>query len=474
MTQTTLRTNSIEWNTNISFPIGTALAVKKYSEKLDFVHILGKHKKRGIPLANLLNALLTYRLTENQSMVRGFEWISRPDVLHEFSLERFEQRTLFRVLETLGENHEEILFDLQDTLFSMYDFPHTNAVFDWTSLVLWGNQAELGEYGYSRDHRPDKKQVTLGLAGLAPPINVPFGLTIQAGNVPDQSHFPITFNLAKRKLKSGSWVVFDRGANSKDNLDLVLARKLKYLTAKTLNTSDDRLIRTFWQHDPEQVKEGVWGFIQEFPSRYNYFMFSQELKEQSIEAKYRTAARLLAEAKAIQRSIDLRRELPKRFRIHNPLVDVKYSFQTKLNELSEAEAQALVEKAALNGREGFFCLTSSEKLTLQEALRIYREKDVIEKMFQSLKNDINIKPLRVWTEKSMRGAILVGFLAQLIISLMRYDHRSLAQVAPKFIKISLSNLTVTVEKLAQRKKRRIFSNFDATNWLIVGQNEALT
>ena len=34
MKQTTLKTNKVKHNENISFPVGTALAVKKYSEKL--------------------------------------------------------------------------------------------------------------------------------------------------------------------------------------------------------------------------------------------------------------------------------------------------------------------------------------------------------------------------------------------------------------------------------------------------------
>jgi transposase len=48
-------------------------------------------------------------------------------------------------------------------------------------------------------------------------------------------------------------------------------------------------------------------------------------------------------------------------------------------------------------------------------LEIYREKYSIEKIFDSLKNEIQIKPLRVWSEYSIHGAILLGFIAQLFI-----------------------------------------------------------
>jgi len=342
--------------------------------------------------------------------------------------------------------------------------------------VLWGKKADLGKHGYSRDHRPDKKQITIGLAELASPINIPIGLTIQAGNENDQTHFKKTFNQVKKRLREDSRIVFDKGAQSKDNIDLVLASKMKYLSAKKLNTSDDKRIKEFdkqkWQCLDSDVD--IYGLKVDYPSRIDYFYFSQKLQLEKIEAKFRCAELKLREAKEIQHSLDKNKQLPKRFCLNNPLVDVKYYYQTKLTSLTEKEALKVVQKATINGREGFFCLVSSENLTLEEALKIYRMKDSVEKNFQSMKNDISIKPLRVWSTNSIKGAVLIGFLAQLIISLMRYDYPELKHTSPKFIKISLSNLTVTVELTANKKKRKIFSNFDPINTLICCQNAAIT
>ena len=476
MKQTKLRTNHVDSNQNISFPVGTALAVQKYSSKLRFERLFGKHKSRGIPIVRLIEALLSYRLTENLSTSKASDWINRPEVLTEFALRGFEERTLFRLLEVLGRNYEEIIVDLQDVLFELYEFPHTDANLDWTSLVLWGKQASLGEYGYSRDYRPDKKQVTVGLVELASPINIPIGLTIQPGNTNDQAHFKKTFNQVQHCLRENSRIVFDKGAQSKDNIELVLAKKLKYLSAKKLNLSDDKRIKGFRKQKAELIdaENKVFGIKIRYPSRIDYFFFSERLMRDQVEAKLRRAGQKLTEAKEIQRSLDKNKQLPKRFRINNPLVDVKYSYQTKLSAITEQEALAIVQKASLNGREGFFCLVSCEDLTLQEALSIYRKKDSIEKIFQSMKNDINIKPLRVWSENSLKGAILVGFIAQLIISLLRYDYEELKHIQPKFIKISLMNLTVTIEKCGNRQIRRILSNFEPINRLICCQNAAIT
>lgn len=166
-------------------------------------------------------------------------------------------------------------------------------------------------------------------------------------------------------MKKESLVVFDKGANSKTNLNNVIVSKINYLSAKKLNKSDDQLIRKFWDLKPELIdkEKGIHGFIQKFPSRINYFFFSKHLQFEQIESKLRKAFRQFREAKEIQLSIDLNKKLPKKYRLNNPLVDMKFSIQTKLLFLSEDEAFEQVKKASITGREGFFCLTVTvEKL----------------------------------------------------------------------------------------------------------------
>jgi len=476
MTQTKLRTNIRKSNNNISFPVGTAFAVKKYSEKLNFEHIFSKFKQRGIPLKGLVEALISYKLSENLSLTRGSDWINRKEVLDEFGLKSFEQKTLYRAIEIIGENYREVILDLQEVLFSQYNFEHTDINMDWSSLILWGDKANLAKYGYSRDHRPDKKQITFGITELRNPINIPIGLTIAKGNVNDQTHFQMTFEQVKDKLQIGSKVIFDKGANGKDNLNSIIAAKMQFITAKKLNTSDDKLIKRFWKMKPELVDldKRIYGIKLPFPNRTNYFFFSEKLEKENIASALRKAERQLKEAQDIEQASRKGKALPKRFRVNNVLVKATIEYQTKLKSLSDEQAFELVKKASITGREGFFCLKSSENLTLKEALFLYKEKDSVEKIMHSLKNEVNIKPLRVWSDNSIYGALLIGYLAHLIISLIRYDEPELKIYSTKFIKISLSNLTVTIEKLKNSRKRRIFSNFDWINELICLKNTVIT
>jgi len=198
--QTKLRTYEISPNNNICFPVGTILTVQKQHKKLGFHNIFSKYKKKGVDLNSLITALVSYKLTDNFSISKASEWINREEVLELFELDEFQERTHFRVLETIGENREEIIADIQDCLFQKFDFEQTNINLDWISLILYGDKSILGKYGYSRDHRPDKKQITVGISELADPINVPVGITVRKGNVLDMKHFTDTYFQINSKL----------------------------------------------------------------------------------------------------------------------------------------------------------------------------------------------------------------------------------------------------------------------------------
>lgn len=463
-------------NENICVPIGSVLAVQLFYEKLNFCDIFSKHKSKGLDLNSLLIGLLSYKLTENFSIKESGKWLNQKEILDILNLERFHERVLYRTLELLGRNREEILSDILDSLFSVYSFEETNINLDWTSIVLFGTKSNLGKYGYSRDHRPDKLQITVGISELADPINIPIGVTVNKGNVLDMEHFSDTYNQVKSRLKKDSLVVFDKGANTKENIKNMQNDKMDYLTAMKLNTSDDKIIENFDLERAELIdsEKGIYGIKIARPSSIKYFYFSESLQKRQLEAKARAVVRKLTEAKEIHKAVINNKKLPKKFRVNNELIEINYSFRTKLEELSDEEAIELLKASLINGREGFFCLKSSRDLTLEDALKIYRKKDSIEKIFHSLKNEINIKPLRVWSDDSIYGAIILGFITQLFISLMRYECEELKHISTKFIKKSLKNLTLTVKFKINGVKNYIFANFDRINSLIVAKWNGIT
>lgn len=194
-------------------------------------------------------------------------------------------------------------------------------------------------------------------------------MTIEPGNLNDQTHFKKTYRQSRNWLREGSLVIFDKGANSVANTQMIRADTLQYITEKKLNKSDDKIIAEFETYNPHLIDKdsGIHGIKIEKPNSTNYLYFSEKLQKERLESRARKIVRDIKEAKAIQDSIDKNKALPKRFRINNLLVEMDYSIQTKLIELSEDDAVKLLEEKLITGREGFFCLKSSKNLTLTES-----------------------------------------------------------------------------------------------------------
>ena len=59
-----------------------------------------------------------------------------------------------------------------------------------------------------------------------------------------------------------------------------------------------------------------------------------------------------------------------------------------------------------------------------ETLKIYRDKDVVEKCFDDLKNQLDMKRLRMHSSATVGGRLFVQFIALIIMSALRKEMRS--------------------------------------------------
>jgi len=59
-------------------------------------------------------------------------------------------------------------------------------------------------------------------------------MTIEPGNLNDQTHFKKTYRQSRNRLREGSLVIFDKGANSVANTQMIRADHLQYITGKKL------------------------------------------------------------------------------------------------------------------------------------------------------------------------------------------------------------------------------------------------
>jgi len=462
---------------NKSFSVGAFEFVKKYYSKLELFDIINKLKSKGVPIDKLTKGMITFKFEHNLSIHKCGEWINQPHILNQFQLKPFHEKALYRTLEILGQNEELVITGIQDKLFSKYKFKHTDSNLDWSSLVLHGKASPLGRFGFSSDHRPDKRQITFGIGELAKPINLPFALTIKAGNIPSKTHFKDTFLQSVKHLKDNSLVIIDRGANTKKNKELIRSKKKHYLTARILSGKDNEIISQFSRLKAKKVvlkkrnkqKEAVYYKKLKQRDEFQYICFSPKLHEEQTSKKQKKIDEELETIKQLSDKLKAGKKIKSLKEINLPdrIIEQKVSIQKKLIAQTDKQIRKYLEEIHINGREGFYILESSMNLTGKQAIQTYKNKDSVEKVMNSLKNEIEIKPVRVWTDSSIKGALITGFLAQLFISLSRFESEKLKSFSTTTILNSLKNLTLTIKNSGNGLIEQIISNIDENSKVIL-------
>jgi len=247
--QARLRTDRIEPNDNKTVPIGTIKAVEFVFDELRLDGFLDG-MRCGHSLSSLVKGSVAYKLTRD-TVNRCSEWMNDPVILDLLELEPFGRSALYRALDALGRRRNELLFHIRRTLIRRHGVDLKTIIMDWTSVHFEAEVSSVLKYGHSRDHRPDRPQVTVGVVqdGAS---SIPVGMTIMPGNTNDQEHFKCTYDQVRDDL-DGSRIIFDAGAHGKPNVDLLLADGMRYLCRMKLNASDDRRIASF--------KESEWELV---------------------------------------------------------------------------------------------------------------------------------------------------------------------------------------------------------------------
>jgi len=92
---------------------------------------------------------------------------------------------------------------------------------------------------------------------------------------------------------------------------------------------------------------------------------------------------------------------------------------------------------------GWLVIISNFVTDAKEAIKIYREKDIVEKGFARLKNSLDLGRLRVHSEASMQNKVFVGFISLILLSGI---HKVMAD-KNLYAKMTMKKLILTLSKL---------------------------
>ncbi len=163
------------------------------------------------------------------------DWVRRTalaDILG-VDFEGLEEDPLYQILDKLHPHRAVIEAELVARERSLFNLDPTIYFYDLTSTYFEGLAAKnaKAQRGYSRDHRPDCKQVVVGL--VVNRDGFPITHEIFAGNIQDRTTLATMLDRLRDRigLKEGSTVVLDRGMTYADNIAELETRKLNYVVA---------------------------------------------------------------------------------------------------------------------------------------------------------------------------------------------------------------------------------------------------
>lgn len=167
---------------------------------------------------------------------------------------------LYRTLDALLPHKEALETFLKNRLGELFGLEYDLLLYDVTSTYFEG-QAEanpLAQRGYSRDQRPDCKQVCIGL--VVSRCGMPLGYEVFAGNTADVTTVEhIVETMEKRYGKSDRIWVMDRGMVSEDNIAFLKEEGRRYILGTTkshLKKFEQQLLEEDWHtvHAGVEVK----------------------------------------------------------------------------------------------------------------------------------------------------------------------------------------------------------------------------
>ena len=426
--------------------IGPALIFERLWAESGIAEVLGalageRHFQFSLERAVFLTVL--HRLFSPGSDRAAERWKGQQGIE---GAEKLELHHLYRTMGWLGEALpapgtgarvrkdviEEELFARRRDLFSTIDM----VFFDTTSIYFEGEGGEtLGENGHSKDHRPDLKQMVVGV--VLDNEGRPLCSQFWPGNMSDvKSLVPVVDRLREHFAVREVCIVADRGMISAATIEQIKARGWRYILGVRMRRSreaNESVLGRAGRYEevypkspdpkapsPLKVKE-VWVEARRYVVCLN--------EDQATKDRHDREA-ILAALKGVLKQGD------------KALIGNRgYRRYVKANgERFSIDEEKIESEARLDGK---WVLTSNTDLPAKELALKYKQLWQVEAIFRTMKSVLDTRPIYHQNDDTIRGHVFCSFLALLL----RYElERRLEQ---RGIKLEWTDVIRDLDRLQQ-------------------------
>ncbi len=341
---------------------------------------------------------------------------------------------LYRNLDRLHPNRERIEAELAEREKTLFHLDDTVYLYDLTSTYFEGEAASnpQAKRGYSRDKRPDCKQVLVGL--VLDRDGFPKAHEVFDGNRQDRTTVGEMLDSLEKRTgeKPGATVVVDRGMAYEEDLAAIRARGFHYLVAgrqperqawlaEFEQSADwEEVLRVPSPRNPDQEKSQVRIKRRQQGDEVYILCLSEGREEKDRAIRESHEQRLKKDLGRLQARIE-KGQLQEEKKIHQaigrlqeryPRVARYYrmDYQAERKTLTweeDSEKKATAEK--LDG--GYVLKTDRQDLTAEEIWRTYILLTRVEAAFRAMKSPLLERPIFHHLEKRTQTHIFLCVLA---------------------------------------------------------------
>ena len=437
---------------NMSFSVGSIGVLQKMEKEYGLISgIFGNAPTRHKDFLGQANLLLYNRLNESVS-VHQILPTSPSDLFEILGMTKApNEKDLYREVAIIGQLFPFFMDRYQEKIKGC-GLVDPSQIIDFSSASLRGSMSDLASLGYSRDHRPDRKQVTFG---IATGINtVPTALTIQSGNTNDKKHMKKMLRIAPKITTERSLFMFDCGGNSPYVKDQIVGMNRNYLTLKAKKVGTyKKCISEFNSMEKQRIEVGEKEYLcAKFASQrkgeFLYMFFSKDLYEDQLRKKRDKFERMKKKGDKLLKKAK-KHKAAQMIPSNEGWIAMYPELQRTLDD---------IQNPYINGLEGFFILESSIDADSEKILNIYKKRDVAEKLIRSMKEGGNLGPIRHWSTNAIIGTLFICFLVSSLINLTLKLCKNPLVKNFWLLKKYLKSLTLTVVHTRNMGRISIISN----------------
>ena len=285
----------------------------------------------------------------------------------------------------------------------------TLVFFDNTSIYFEGNGGdEIGAFGHSKDHRPDLKQMVVGV--IIDDKGRPICCELWPGNTADvETLVPVTERLRSRFAIERVCIVADRGMISKETIkELEAGKSIQYILGVRMRrqkeVSEEVMSRAgryeeVYPKEPQskspsplKVKEVMIG-----DRRYIICLNEDQAKKDALDRQHIVAS-LKRKLRQGQKSL------------------VGNKGYRKYLKSSGTTFQIDEDKIKAESRyDGKWVLTTNTDLSSREVALQYKQLWMVEQIFRSMKTILTTRPIYHKCDETIRGHVFCSFLSLLLM-----------------------------------------------------------